>query len=175
MKTCKLCGQTKELSDFNLHPTSKDKRSHRCKICENQYQKEYRSRPGQAQKKAAYGKAYRSRPQYPEQIREYRVRSICKHLHRGARLRARDKGLAFDLDETDIVVPPVCPVLGITLQPGRVTWSDASPTVDRVRPEKGYVKGNVQVISWRANRLKSDATLEDLEKVCAYVRDHHGR
>lgn len=89
-----------------------------------------------------------------------------------ARLRAKEKGLPFDLETLEC--PDVCPVLGIPLVymrgRGRRTSYDDSPSVDRLRPEVGYVKGNVQVISARANRIKNDATLEDLERVLAYVR-----
>lgn len=45
-----------------------------------------------------------------------------------------------------------------------------SPSLDRVIPELGYVPGNVIVISWRANNLKRDATIEELEAVIAYMR-----
>lgn len=69
------------------------------------------------------------------------------------------------------MVPPCCPVLGIPLvrRKGRGV-ADHSPTLDRLIPAKGYVRGNVMVISMRANRIKSDATLEELERVAAWLR-----
>ena len=48
--------------------------------------------------------------------------------------------------------------------------TDASPSVDRIRGELGYVRGNICVISWRANKLKADATAEELEAIAAYIR-----
>jgi hypothetical protein len=42
--------------------------------------------------------------------------------------------------------------------------------IDRIDTSKGYLKDNIKVISWRANRLKSDGTLEELEKIVNYMR-----
>jgi hypothetical protein len=64
----------------------------------------------------------------------------------------------------DIVIPEFCPLLGIRLEPGKGTGGAkaASPSLDKIRPELGYVPGNVWVISHRANVIKSDATLSEL-------------
>jgi hypothetical protein len=62
----------------------------------------------------------------------------------------------------------VCPVLGLPLFPGRGQPTANSPSIDRVDPSLGYVRDNVWVISNRANMIKNDATLEELEAlVCA--------
>lgn len=84
-----------------------------------------------------------------------------------ARNRSKAKGIPFDLELSDVVIPTNCPVLGIKLEPGveRVGWS--SPSLDRKYPEQGYVKGNVRVISYRANTLKNNASLEEMEKIVA--------
>ena len=44
-----------------------------------------------------------------------------------------------------------------------------TPSLDRINPKLGYVKGNVQVISWRANNIKRDATAEELRLVADFV------
>ena len=74
------------------------------------------------------------------------------------------------MEATDIVVPEFCPVLGLRLkisEEGR--WTDSSPSLDRFIPSLGYVKGNVRVISWRANRIKCDATVEEVRALLAYM------
>jgi hypothetical protein len=89
-----------------------------------------------------------------------------------AKGRARRGSLPFDLSEEDINFPEYCPVLGIPIyfSEGRIR-NNHTPSLDRVIPEKGYVKGNVRIISWRANRLKNDATIEELKLLVAYMEN----
>src|ERR1019366_8526501 len=79
-----------------------------------------------------------------------------------ARRRAKVDGIEFNLDKSDIVIPEVCPVSGIKLAAAALSRANNLPSLDRIDPEKGYVKGNVWVISWKANRLKGNNTLETL-------------
>lgn len=85
------------------------------------------------------------------------------------RHRCRKEGILFALDATDIPVPNVCPVLGVKIAISSKEDRWAWPSVDRLRPELGYVKGNVRVISNRANTLKNNATLDELRAVVAYM------
>lgn len=87
----------------------------------------------------------------------------------GARTRAKLLGVPFDLTDEDIVVPAVCPILGIALVKGPNGGHDASPTLDRFDPDLGYVSGNVRVISMRANRIKNDATPAELRRVADWM------
>ena len=68
-----------------------------------------------------------------------------------------------------------CPILGIplswTVRSEKVTHN--SPSLDRIIPELGYVKGNVRVISARANLLKNDATILELELVLQDLKRLH--
>jgi len=94
-------------------------------------------------------------------LRPYRVMLYC------AKKNARKKGVAFDLTDKDIVIPEFCPVLGVRLKQGVGTACPESPSLDRIVPSKGYVSGNVRVISYRANTLKSNATADEMRKVLA--------
>ena len=89
-----------------------------------------------------------------------------------ARNRARSQNLPFDIDPEDCQIPEFCPVLGISLTAkGKGTKSDSTPTLDKVDPSKGYVKGNVNIISWKANRLKSNCSdPEVFESIASYIR-----
>jgi len=95
--------------------------------------------------------------------------SKAKHpetqLLSGARMRAKSKGLPFSITKQDIVIPKYCPMLGIKLERGVGVAHGASPTLDKIVPNKGYVKGNVWVISQRANIIKSNATAEEIIRV----------
>lgn len=85
--------------------------------------------------------------------------------------RAKARGITFTLEVSDIIIPKVCPILGIELSFGVGRVHDASPSLDRIVPEKGYVKGNCFIISAKANRMKQENTLETLEKIVAYIKE----
>ena len=68
--------------------------------------------------------------------------------------------ISIELD--DIVIPERCPLLDIPLFVGSKTCCDNSPTLDKLIPHLGYVPGNVLVISDKANRIKSNASLDDI-------------
>lgn len=108
------------------------------------------------------------------QARQWRQDNQERHMVLEARRRSKKRGWDFDLEASDVVIPEVCPVLGIPLfrgyAEGKRTPGPNSPSLDRVNPILGYVKGNVRVISWKANRIKTDATAQELELVLAYVR-----
>ncbi len=90
-----------------------------------------------------------------------------------AKARAKKKGLPFTICLQDLpsVLPERCPVLDIPLQKGKGVPADHSPSLDRLVPEKGYVPGNVIVVSFRANSMKRDASLEELERLVAFYRE----
>ncbi len=83
---------------------------------------------------------------------------------------AKRLGVPFNLTYGDLPIPEVCPLLGIPLVMfgGKITANSAS--VDRKDPSKGYVKGNVWVISYKANSMKQNASLEDLETLVRNLR-----
>jgi hypothetical protein len=92
-------------------------------------------------------------------------------LLNSARARARAGGFPCTIEEADICIPAVCPVLGIPLVRGVGASTETSPTLDKLIPTLGYVPGNVRVISLRANRLKNDATLDELKALVRYLEE----
>src|ERR1700674_204691 len=120
----------------------------------------------------------KQRLKYPEKFRESCRKSACKikindpriPMLNSARKRAKENSLPFNISLEDIVIPERCPILGIVLMVGRGRTSMYSPTLDRVVQELGYTKRNVRVISWRANRIKNDATIEELLKIVEYMK-----
>jgi hypothetical protein len=83
----------------------------------------------------------------------------------GAKTRAKKLRVPFNLDLDDIEIPQECPLLGIKLERGERCQQPFSPSLDRIIPELGYVKGNVMVISYRANAIKNDASVEELQRL----------
>lgn len=109
---------------------------------------------------------------------DYKLKNPEKYLFWTAKTRARKRDLEFTIQFEDIVIPKFCPVLGIELvfDPGRLGHegrngggapSPNAPSVDRIDPTKGYIPGNVRVISWRANSLKKDASRQELIALAA--------
>lgn len=91
-----------------------------------------------------------------------------------ARHRARKRGLECTITRDDVVIPDRCPILGIELVcgtgvSGRPGGSPDSMSLDRIDPERGYVPGNVQVISHLANTMKSYASKEELVMFARWI------
>lgn len=75
-------------------------------------------------------------------------------------------GWEFNITPDDIIFPEYCPYLNIRLVIGDVfPPKDDNPSIDRIDPSKGYIKGNVEVVSLLANRIKSNASPSDIMKV----------
>ena len=81
--------------------------------------------------------------------------------------RCKRKNIYFDLEPDDIEIPDHCPALGIPLDKRD---ADHHPSLDRFDNSKGYTKDNVNVISFRANHLKNDATLDEIEKLYTWMK-----
>lgn len=88
-----------------------------------------------------------------------------------ARHRAKKRGLEFSITQKDFDIPEVCPVLGIPLQISDGKLSHGSPSLDRINNDKGYIPGNVAIISQKANWLKSNGTLDQLKQLVRYLEN----
>ena len=126
------------------------------------------------------GNRYRVRKYYksnPEKMKAKRIAENSKTENRiliRIRSRAKINGVEFDLELSDIVIPEVCPVLGIPITPDSSKYVDGSPSVDRIDPKGGYVKTNIRIISARANLLKSNATVQELTKILKDLKEING-
>jgi hypothetical protein len=99
-------------------------------------------------------------------------KNVAKLIFLRARGRAKELGLPFDLQFSDVVIPEKCPALGIPLVCGEAKKVvDGSPSLDRIVPELGYVKGNVVVVSHKANTMKNSATVEELCRVAQFYKN----
>jgi hypothetical protein len=149
----------------------KEKETRYCKECGGEIPKSFRVDAQYCSKKC--GNNFRNKKHYklhPDEYKNKRLRdnsNVEKRIFYRVKSRALKNNIPFDLDLEDIVVPEVCPVLGIPLftAPGQGHNQINSPSVDRINPKLGYVKGNVRIISNRANLLKSNAEVWELEAV----------
>lgn len=123
----------------------------------------YEAKKNDPEFKAVRAKWLKDRPGYGASM--YRKHYVTRMVER-AKKRAKEKGLDFDITVEDIAIPEVCPVLGIPLIiADKDCMSPNSPSLDKIHNELGYVKGNIIVVSLRANIIKGDATIEELRKV----------
>lgn len=97
----------------------------------------------------------------------YQTESQEHRIWYRAKARAKRNKLAFNLEVNDIKIPEKCPVFGFAL---KVNDCDCTPSIDRIDPLLGYVKGNIQIISNKANRIKSNATWEEILLVAEFVK-----
>jgi hypothetical protein len=92
-------------------------------------------------------------------------------LWSSAKYRAKRDGIEFNIDRSDISIPEKCPIEGIPLKVAVGGGPrDSSPTLDRIDPAKGYTKGNVRVISHKANHKKQNNTIEDFTRFIRYMK-----
>jgi hypothetical protein len=144
-KICTKCLKEKELSFFHKRKASKDGL---CFICKDCY--------------SIIGKT-RDKNKLRESHRIYRESNPIKFMVWNAKKRSKKYNLAFNITIDDIIIPKKCPYLDIELTnyqgSGR---QDSNVSLDRIIPELGYVKGNIEVISELANRMKNNATKEQL-------------
>lgn len=107
-----------------------------------------------------------------EYYKEWNRDNIDSKLISVAKDRAKKRNIPFFITKEDITLPTHCPILGMELKYNQGTGAggkDNSFSLDRIDPTKGYIKGNVQVISHKANSMKFNATKEDLLRFANWV------
>lgn len=87
-----------------------------------------------------------------------------------AKQRAKQKQFEFNIGVADIIIPSRCPILDIEIIRNKNTSTKVnSPSLDRIDNTKGYIKGNIMVISNKANTMKNNATPEELIKFANWI------
>lgn len=159
LKKCSRCLEVKPHSDFNKRGERDTLRSH-CKLCVKATCKKYKEYTPE-RKKYCLNKGREYRKANPESVMLYM-----------AKVRSKQLGHKFNITVEDIFIPKYCPVLGLKLEKQNHKSAPNSPSLDRVDNTKGYIKGNVRVISKKANELKRELTLKQLKSLCLYIEEH---
>lgn len=162
-RVCKLCNNLKDLEDdFYKHAESLRGRDKRCKKCHSDKGTiNMRLRRKDPKLREGHNRA----------SKKYYRRNRELSMWRDARYRAKMQDLPFDIEVSDITIPDKCPILGIGLTIGNSKENrESSASLDKINPKLGYVKGNVQVISSRANTLKSNLDMSTLIKLYSYMK-----
>jgi hypothetical protein len=150
MKECNRCKVTKNLELFDNSKHSKDGKYSICKTCKREsYRVWYEENPNKVK--------------VNEENRNKRRRvNVKETMFERVRRRCLRTGVEFSIEIDDIIVPTHCPVFGFKLEPSSKGPAANSPSLDRIDPKLGYIKGNVQVISHLANSMKNNASHDQL-------------
>jgi hypothetical protein len=164
-KECRTCKVYLPLSAYAVNRAAKDGLQWVCKVCDNKRQVKRRAeRKEQFQE---YGKEYRFKN---KDNLDFRLQCLLN----SSRARAREKNREHDITKQDLLdIYPKdnkCPIFGFNLEWNGNGFRETSPSIDRIDSSRGYTKDNIQIISWKANRIKGYATVEDLETVLAYLK-----
>lgn len=167
-KVCIKCGIEKSLDNFTLRKDTGKYRSV-CHECRRKEYKENKKINEQAKERAR--KYYIEHKEKQLQLRKQRyINNISKVLYDSAKRRAKMKNIPFNIEVSDIIIPQKCPIFGFDLVIGTKD-KQISPSLDRIIPEKGYVKGNIIVVSLKANTMKNNATIEEIKKLYDFYKD----
>lgn len=178
-KQCTRCKRVLPLSEYNYGNGKYGRRSV-CRECDHELHNtdEYRER-----RRKRRDERRKTEPGYAEKERIRNKKTVLnnydsykKMMVRSAKQRAKEKCIPFDVTYKDFEIPETCPLLGIKLNTHvgeKISGARAdSPSLDKINPELGYTKGNVWVVSYRANMIKSNASIEELELLVKNLKDH---
>lgn len=166
---CPVCGKELPVDHFNVFGKSKTGRDWLCRDCRTEH-----SAINQNQDKN-YFKKLRSKvdPEYRKEQavidRRSRIKNFKRAMFTAAKYRAKQRDIEFSIEMEDIEIPDKCPILECDFVYGTAANYDYSPSLDRIDNSKGYIKGNVQVISTKANKMKNSASYEELIKFCQNI------
>lgn len=101
--------------------------------------------------------------------KEYILHSARKTKFTRKKANAIYTGYEWKVTFDEVIWNTHCPILGLELDYFAETASENSPSLDRIDNNKGYIKDNVHVISWRANRIKNNGTAEEHRLIADYL------
>ena len=174
MKKCSKCGLEKNYSEFFKDSRLKSGYRSDCKECHLIVQKSYKkiNHDKIEQKRKEYQNIPEVRKRINQRSLNWNKNNVEKTLLSAAKKRAKNRGIEFNIDINDILIPKICPILKIELKRSDGKLSYNSPTIDRIDSSMGYVKNNIQIISHRANTLKSNASFEEIEKIYNWFKEN---
>lgn len=153
LKKCTKCLIEKDLSQYSKDKGGVGGFCYWCKTCASASSLAYHNR---------------HKTRIKKRNKEYKESNPIKYLVWCARYRAKNHNEEFSITEDDISMPNECPILKIPLFMGPL-HNPNSPSIDRIDNGKGYIKGNVHVVSYRANVLKRDASVEELALLSKWI------
>lgn len=129
-----------------------------------------KAHPESAEKAREYARArYKKDPnKILDRTKKWRRDNPESDMFQRSKIRAKRKGFDHTITIADVVIPERCPIYNQPFAP-RNSKSPWAPSLDRIENSKGYVPGNVAVISVRANANKGNMTLEQARALVRYM------
>ena len=170
---CKECFSAKRKDRYQQNSAAEKINAATNRKLNKEYYKEYNKNYAIKNREAIRNnqrKRYRENPAKTTVYKkEYYIKNREYLLFLKAKTRARKHSRDFNIELSDIILTSSCPVLLIPYDlTGKNRW--LSPSLDRIDNSKGYVKGNVAVMSYRANSLKKDGTIEEFKKILSFLK-----
>jgi len=164
-KICSSCKENKPFSDFTKNKASKDGLQYKCRPCDLAYQTKRRQQ--NHQKNLDYARSYQRNRRKDF---DYRLQMLINASKRRAKNKDREHTISVEDIKAIYPTDGCCPIFGMKLQFNNAGFRENSPSIDRLDSKKGYTLDNIQIISWKANRIKGYATLQELEMLMAYLK-----
>jgi hypothetical protein len=152
MKKCPKCNIDKSRSEFYENKVRKDGLAGRCIKCTKEVTDKWRKT---------------NKDKVTGQWESWKTTNRERYMWGKAKSSAAKDKREFNIESSDIVIPEKCPVFN-------TEWTirgPQAPSLDRIDSNKGYIKGNVQVISWKANNLKGNFELQDFEAMVSFLKN----
>lgn len=183
-KTERTCWYRKRLNHFCSRLCANRFNSLNLSACTKptEFNEEYWSDESIKERRRTFEREYWTKPENKERnkINKPKARlkristfgdSLKKEILNRARQRCLKSGIEFSITICDFEIPRTCPVLGIELALANTRGGlFNSPSLDRIDNNKGYISGNIQIISKRANTIKSDASIEEIEMLLNFLK-----
>jgi len=136
------------------------------KLAQRLSAKKYREKNKEKAKAATKKWRENNKDKFNSARRNWRTKNLVRCLFLEARSRAKKRGVEFTIEVDDIPeMGDFCPIFGTKFPPPDVRKTPFSPSIDRIDPTKGYIKGNVWIIGYRANLVKNDGTADEHQKI----------
>ena len=168
VKTSKVCGHCKidkPLTDYTKNNAAGDGLQYKCRTCDLAYQAKRRAE--NYEEDLEYSRTYQRNRR---KNFDYRLQMLINASKQ--RAKNKDREHTITVEDVKAIYPKdgCCPIFGMKLEFNTAGFRETSPSIDRIDSTKGYTPDNIQIISWKANRVKGYATLQELEMLVAYLK-----
>ena len=164
-KECKKCKSVLDFSNFTKNKAAKDGLQTVCRSCDNIRQQ--KRRIDNKDQMLQYSRNYQENRRKDF---NYRLQMLLNASKQRAETKGREHTITLQDIKNKYPKDGKCPIFGFNLEFNSSGFRDTSPSIDRIDSTKGYTIDNIQIISWKANSIKRNASLEELVLLVNYLK-----